>query len=191
MSLTTDIAARLSGMEEVQAVALQISIQNYLDSLRAILDLFKHERDLDCIVVTATIPSSQIINILELLEIDMTGTWFVDCISSTMSGMRTDHKNVFIVESPTMLENILLKVEYLLKVSTKEHKVVYVDSINSLSIHNNSKILSEFLHIFLNTMRMRNTYSVILSIEEQKTDEISNMLQLMCDDILEFGPEGQ
>jgi KaiC/GvpD/RAD55 family RecA-like ATPase len=89
------------------------------------------------------------------------------------------------VESPTMLENIMLKVEFLMR-SIEGKKIVLLDSINSLAIHNNTKILSEFLHIMVNNLRAKEAYTVILSVEEQSTEEINNMLGLICDESLMF-----
>jgi archaellum biogenesis ATPase FlaH len=75
----------------------------------------------------------------------------------------------------------MLKVEYLIRLSDAEDKLVVIDSINSLAIHNNNWILSEFLHILVSGLRARNVYTVILSVEEHSTPEITNMVNLVCD----------
>ena len=56
-----------------------------------------------------------------------------------------------------------------------------IDSINSLAIHNNNWILSEFLHILVSGLRARNVYTIILSVEEHSTPEINTMVNLVCD----------
>jgi len=82
-----------------------------------------------------------------------------------------------------MLENIMLKVEFLMR-SIGGKKLVILDSINTLSIHNNPKILSEFLHIMVNNLRAKEAYTLILSITEQSSEEITNMLGLVCEETL-------
>ncbi len=166
-------------------MALVIKIDNYLDSMRATLDTFIVEKDISAIYITSTIPSQSIKNVLEILEIDLNRIYFVDCISHIMMGTAVRAERVHFVESPTMLENIMLKVEYLMR-SIEGKKLVLLDSINSLAIHNNIKILSEFLHIMVNNLRAKEAYTLILSVEEQSSEEISNMLGLVCDESLVF-----
>jgi hypothetical protein len=100
-----------------------------------------------------------------------------------MMGTSVRSEHVSFVESPTMLENIMLKVEFLMR-SIEGNKLVLLDSINSLAIHNNTKILSEFLHILVNNLRAKNAYTLILSVEEQSSEEINNMLGLVCDETI-------
>lgn len=177
------IADELSGMPSGSAVSLQMSVDNYLDVIRGVVDLFANKRQMDTIYVTATISSDAIKRVLEALEIDLERVYFVDCISHIMMGVSAalqDDKTA-LVESPTMLENLMLKVEYLIRRSQSPGKVVVIDSINSLAIHNNNWILSEFLHILVSGLRSRDAYTVILSVEEHSSPEINNMVNLVCD----------
>ena len=151
--------------------------------MRATLDTFIVEKDLSAIYITSTIPSQSIKNVLNILEVDLKRIHFVDCISHIMIGAAVRAEHVHFVESPTMLENIMLKVEFLMR-SIKGKKLVLLDSINSLAIHNNTKILSEFLHIMVNNLRAKEAYTLILSVEEQSSEEINNMLGLVCDESL-------
>jgi KaiC/GvpD/RAD55 family RecA-like ATPase len=187
MSDTTKVANKLakelSDAPPSSAISLQMSVDNYLDVLRGTLDLFANSREMDAIYVTSTISSGAIKRVLEALEIDTSRIYFVDCISHIMMGASAAQKDMrtTLVESPTMLENIMLKVEYLIRLSESKEKLVIIDSINSLAIHNNNWILSEFLHILVSGLRARDVYSVILSVEEHSTPEINNMVNLVCD----------
>jgi KaiC/GvpD/RAD55 family RecA-like ATPase len=185
LSLSGDIVGRMRDLPESSAIAMLIKIDDYLDTMRATLDTFSVEKDLADIYITSTIPSQSIKNVLQILEINMERIYFVDCISHIMMGtaVRSEHVHVSFVESPTMLENIMLKVEYLMR-SVQGNKLVLLDSINSLAIHNNTKILSEFLHILVNNLRAKNAYTIILSVDEQSNEEINNMLGLVCDETL-------
>lgn len=185
------IASELSEMPPASAVSLQMSVDNYLDVIRGVLDLFANKKDMDTIYVTATISSDAIKRVLEALDIDSSRIYFVDCISHIMMGgtaaQQDDHTTL--VESPTMLENLMLKVEYLIRRSQSKNKLVVIDSINSLAIHNNNWILSEFLHILVSGLRSKEAYTVILSVEEHSTAEINNMVNLVCDHGLRAGKQ--
>jgi len=138
---------------------------------------------MDTIYVTATISFEAIKRIMAALDIDTSKVYFVDCISHIMMGTEAAQKDerASLVESPTMLENIMLKVEYLMRRSQSKEKLVVIDSINSLAIHNNNWILSEFLHILVSGLRIKDAYTIILSVEEHSTPEIANMVNLVCD----------
>ncbi len=186
------IAAELSEMPPASAISLQMSVDNYLDVIRGVLDLFANKKGMDTIYVTATISSDAIKRVLEALDIDTSRIYFVDCISHIMMGgtaaQQDDHTTL--VESPTMLENLMLKVEYLIRRSQSKDKLVVIDSINSLAIHNNNWILSEFLHILVSGLRSREAFTVILSVEEHSTADINNMVNLVCDHGIRAGKEG-
>lgn len=184
-----DIARELSEMPPASAISLQFSVDEYLEVIRGVLDLFANKKEMDTIYVTATISSEAIKRVLDALDIDSSRIFFVDCISHIMMGASSaqQDEHTTIVESPTMLENLMLKVEYLIRRSQSKDKLVVLDSINSLAIHNNNWILSEFLHILVSGLRSREAYTIIFSVEEHATPEINNMVNLVCDHVLRAG----
>jgi len=189
MAVTTEVSEKLRALPEAAAVTLRMKAEYYFDVIRAILDVFATKKSLDSIYVTSTIPSTSIINALDVLEIPLDHIWFVDCISQIMMSAGQKHNHAIYVESPTMLENIMLKVEYLIRRTADRKNLVIIDSINSLSIHNNTKILSEFLHILVNNLRAKEAYTIIFSMEEYETEDIRNMLNLVSDETLQVEGE--
>lgn len=187
------VAAELAEMPSSSAVSLQLSVDNYLDVIRGVLDLFANKKEMDTIYVTATISSEAIKRVLEALDIDTSRIYFVDCISHIMMGatsaQQDDHTTL--VESPTMLENLMLKVEYLIRRSESKDKLVVIDSINSLAIHNSNWILSEFLHILVSGLRSKEAYTVVFTVEEHTTPEINNLVNLVCDHVIHAGKQGE
>ena len=186
------IAQRLMELPEGSAVALRMGADKYFDTIRAILDIYAPKNELDALYVTSTIPSESILNALDVLEISTEHIWFVDCISQIMMSATEKHPHAIYVESPTMLENIMLKVEYLFRKTAGRGNVIVLDSINSLAIHNNTKILSEFLHILVNNLRSKKASTLIFSMEQYENEEIRNMMNLVCDEtiVVEAGSGG-
>jgi len=191
LSVATMVAEALMELPESSAKSMRIRAESYFDAIRGILDGFAPEKDLDSIYVTSTIPAQSIINALEVLEVDLSRIYFVDCISQIMMGATVRHENTIYVESPTMLENVMLKVEYLIRKTRDKNNVVVLDSINSLAIHNNTKILSEFFHILVNNLRAKGAYTIIFSMEEYESEEIRNMMSLVCDEPPIIAAEGE
>jgi archaellum biogenesis ATPase FlaH len=187
----TDLAEELGQMMP-SAILLTITDETYFDAIRGIADVFANKNKLNTIYISAAIPSQSIIDVLSILEVNLENTYFVDCISHIMVGSTKRHQNVHLVESPTMLENIMLKVEYLMKKGGDRQNVVVLDSINMLGIHNSPKILSEFVHILNNNMRARNAYIIIFTVESfGSSDEIGNLMSFVCDVEMNMKKEGE
>jgi len=179
------LADQLLELPEGSAAWLRMRTEDYFDVVRAIFDVFAPKKTLDSIYVTCTLPAHSIQNALQVLEVPTDHIWFVDCISQIMMSTAERDEHTILVESPTMLENIMLKVDYLIRHSQRERTdLIVIDSINSLSIHNNMKILNEFLHILVNNLRSKNAYTLIFSMEEYENDEVRNIMNLVCDQMI-------
>jgi KaiC/GvpD/RAD55 family RecA-like ATPase len=187
MTVTSDVANRLFKLEDVGTIAIHLKAEHYFDTLRGIIDNFAAKNELTTIYVTFTIPSNSITAALEALEIDLAPMHFVDAISNVMmtSSMKTE-KTLYL-ESPTMLEYLILKIDFLIRKTKDKKNLIILDSINSIAIHNNPKILSEFLHILSNHLRSKDAHFLILSMKEYETDEVKNILNLVCEENFSVG----
>ncbi len=179
-----DLLQKLDALEPGSAIALKFDIEAYFDVITTITDDFVDENTMNVIYETSTIPADSILDLLKALEVPMDPINFVDAVSYMTMGAAGKAAGVTFVESPTMLENIMLKIEYLLKKNPSEENTVVLDSINSLAIHNNSNILAEFLHILISSLRSYDCYTIILSVAQQESEEIDNILAMVCDDII-------
>lgn len=179
-----DLKDKLDMLEHGAALAMKVEVEVYFDVITTLTDDFIRDKEMNVIYTTTTIPASSIIGVLDAMDIDRKRIHFVDAVSYMTMGGSNRIKGVTYVESPTMLENIMLKIEYLLKKYPEKSHVVVLDSINSLAIHNDLKILAEFLHILVSNLRSHNCYTLILSVAEQQSDDIDNILAMVCDEFM-------
>jgi hypothetical protein len=124
---------------------------------------------------------------MKLEKIPVKKLYFVDAVSYLMGSIRRDIPRSTFIESPTMLETIMLKTDYFIKQIKGDDKFALFDSISGLSIYNDEKMVQEFIHILTNTMRMKDINTILLSVKEQTSPGIDSMLRLNCDDTLEVG----
>ena len=101
---------------------------------------------------------------------------FVDCVSYGVMEALDEGENTTYVESQTMLENIVLKVEYVFKKLEGKPSLVILDSINSLAMSNSTNILSEFVQVLSTMIKSRSAYFVVLSVDEQLKPDLREML---------------
>ncbi len=183
-NLPSMIATKLEELGPSTGVAFEVKIDSYFDAVRGILDNFASGKDLACVYITASVPSSTLNAALQALEIRVTDLRFVDCIShSLMAPMDTTQGTAY-VESPTMLENIILKVEYFSRLVQGKKMLVVLDSVNSFALHNDVKILTEFLTILINSLKAKEAYPVLLAIPDQLKPEAREMMAMVCDVII-------
>jgi KaiC/GvpD/RAD55 family RecA-like ATPase len=162
------------------AVALMSDLNFYFQTMKAVVE-YAHRQKKKLIYVTSTIPSSVIKQQLEAENVPTDNLYFVDCISFIVGSTGEEKGNTVFIESPTMLENIMLKVETYIKQLGTKGTVLFLDSMNTLAMHNDEKALSEFSYYLINSLRVRNVMTVVLSIHEQTPEDLEVILKLVCD----------
>lgn len=130
----------------------------------------------------------EMIEAFETIGIDVSHIQFIDLVSSgILGGTDVDRTNIHFVDSPIMLESVLLRTLYLLRTTTLERNFVILDSVNSLAIYNEDRMLAEYLHTFINTFRQREVLSVILNVPDQTPPLVLSNLDLYCTDLIDRG----
>ncbi len=183
-----------SQLEETQpgsAVSLVTDLSGYFDALKGFVG-YASAAGLHTIYITATIPSAVVHGQLTSQGLNLEDAHFIDCISFMVGGPRQEEGPYMFVESPTMLETILVKVELWMKRLGPDHDyVVFLDSVNTLAMHNDDKIVQEFLHYLITSLRARKVRCVVLSVEGQTPKEIETILKLLCDESIAALPEAE
>lgn len=179
------LTERLEEIPDYSITTLFADTEAYFLIIRQIMKHLIMERNMGGVYLTATRPAKAIMSRLKADRIRMTDLYFIDCISYTVGGGGASTSQIVFLESPSMLEGILLKMEWLLRRIKNEKKFLFFDSINTLSIYNDDKILQEFLHILINNLRTEDVFSVIFSLGDQISKQTESMLTLACDETVD------
>jgi hypothetical protein len=189
-----DISERLRLLGGGAAVALRLDPREYADQYFAVLSAtlrdIGSETNAHTIYVSVTNPAALVWSLAQALDVKSDRLSFVDAISHIMMNYRDPLPNASYVESPRMLEDIMLRVEYLLRRHPSARPIVVVDSVNSLAIHNPPDLLSEFFHILLNNLKSRQALAIVLSVSEDSTNALDQMLSLIVDETIDVGRGG-
>ena len=135
------------------------------------------------IYITTSRPSSHITAELEEAKANLSDLYFVDLVSMTVGGNTDDARTLFI-ESPTMLESILLNISLLERRLKSKRRFVMFDSINGLSIYSDPKVLKEFINVLGNSMRIKSIYTMMMTVEEQTDGDLAAALELLSDTMI-------
>jgi KaiC/GvpD/RAD55 family RecA-like ATPase len=181
MDAEDELKKQLAGFGDRSAVSVVTDIGNYVQVMKGVVG-FAQECGIKCIYITCTLPARVVMEQLGSENIKADNIHFVDAISFMVGTASDERGQTMFVESPTMLEGIMLKVDTWLKKLKDGKKIVFLDSVSTLAMHNDPALISEFLHYFVNNLRGRGIRTVILSIAGQTAEEIENILRLVCDE---------
>jgi len=186
MNFEEKLEQAVKPLPDYSILTLYIDPNQYFPALAKMMSSLVDERGMSGIYITTTRPAKAIQNRLSMKKIDMDKIFFVDCISYSVGANLKVGDEVQYVESPTQLESVMLKTYWLLKKIDSEHKFVFLDSLNTLGIYNDERMLSEFFHLFINKLRTKEIFGVILSVGEDPPKDTVKMLELVCDESLEM-----
>ena len=140
------------------------------------------------VYICATRGAGEIIEAFEAIGVDVSHIQFVDLVSSgILGGTDVSYPNISFVDSPIMLESVLLRTLYTLRIANSERNFVLIDSVNALAIYNEERMLAEYLHTFINTFRQREVLSIILNVPDQVPPMVLSNLDLYCTDLIDRG----
>jgi len=140
------------------------------------------------IYISASRGAVEIIQAFETIGVDVSTIHFIDLVSSgILGGTDVPYDNITFIDSPIMLESILLSTLYRLRTTDNPRNFVFIDSVNALAIYNEEKMLAEYLHTFINTFRQREVLTVILNIPDQVPPSVLSNLDLYCTDLIDRG----
>jgi hypothetical protein len=140
------------------------------------------------VYISASRGAVEIIQAFEASGVDVSHIQFIDLVSSgILGGTDVTYSNVHFVDSPIMLESILLRTLYVLRTMDSQRNFVFLDSVNALAIYNDDRMLAEYLHTFINTFRQREVLTVILNVPDQTPPLVLSNLDTYCTDIVDRG----
>jgi hypothetical protein len=193
MAKESEVAERLRSFTSGGTVALKLDAKEYADNYLAALGLTVRdlggETNSHTIYVAVTNPASLVWSLLQALDIPAARLTFVDAISHLMMSYENVLPNASYVESPTMLEGIMLRIEFLLRRHPGQRNMVIIDSVNSLAVHNSADVLSEFFHILVNNLKTRSVLTVLFTTSRDEGAELDRILSLVVDEVYTLGGE--
>ena len=140
------------------------------------------------VYISANRGAVELIQAFESIGMDVSNIQFIDLVSSgILGGTDVPYTNIHFVDSPIMLESVLLRTLYILRTISSERNFVFLDSVNALAIYNEDRILAEYLHTFINTFRQREILSVVLNVPDQTPPLVLSNLDLYCTDLIDRG----
>jgi hypothetical protein len=190
-----DIGERLRSLPVGSAVAFKLDPRDYADHYFAVLNATLRdvgsETGAHTIYVAVTNPAAFVWSLAQALDVPADRISFIDAISHIMMNYANPLPNATYIDSPRALEEIMLRIEYLIKKFPHPRTTVVIDSVNSLAIHNPPDLLSEFFHILLNNLKSRQVLTLVLETSDAEGTPVEQMLNLIVDEAIDIARGGR
>ena len=163
-----------------QSVGIQVPENRHMDLLEAIFNSMSKNTSDMWTFVTASKTFDYLSKIFKE-NIKYPNIKFIDCISR-VAGILNTANNCIYLESPVMLENLILEINNTFKNQKYEtEKYIIIDSLSALMIYNDPEIIREFISHIMNRSRAENIHVVSILVEEEMD---SNRLIQLNDKII-------
>ena len=188
MELDQRIAEQLTEVTLNSSVQVRCGTSNAFMVTASVIVPLLHSFEMGGVYISASRGATETIDALETLGLSTENIHFIDLVSSGfIGGTEVEHKNISFVDSPIMLESVLLRTLYHLRTTDNERNFVFLDSVNALAIYNEERMLAEYLHTFINTFRNREVLTVILNVPDQTPPSVLANMDLYCTDLVDRG----
>ena len=182
------IAEQLTQVSLGSSVQVRMSSSNAFAVTASTMIPLMQMFEMGGVYISASRGAVEIIQAFEAIGVDVSNIHFLDLVSSgVLGGTDVPYSNITFIDSPIMLESILLRTLYTLRTVDNQRNFVFLDSVNALAIYNDDRMLAEYLHTFINTFRQREVLSVILNVPDQTPPLVLANLDTDCTDLVDRG----
>ena len=186
--LDQQIAEQLTQVSLGSSVQVRMSATNSFAVTASTMIPLMQMFEMGGVYISASRGAVEIIQAFESIGVDVSGIHFLDLVSSgVLGGTDVPYANITFIDSPIMLESILLRTLYTLRTVSNARNFVFLDSVYALAIYNDDRMLAEYLHTFINTFRQREVLSVMLNVPDQTPPLVLANLDTYCTDLVDRG----
>ena len=166
-----------------QSIGILLPGSNYSDLIQALFERISSKPNEAWVYVNVTKPYDLLLKQFEFIN-EINNIRFIDCVSRA-AGITKAGDNVIFIESPTMLEKLVIEIMNVFKeVDENTNKYLVIDSLTNLIIYNDPDIVSEFFYHITNRTRAKDIHTISLAVEEEGLEGYLNRLVYLNDKIL-------
>jgi KaiC/GvpD/RAD55 family RecA-like ATPase len=178
------MAIKFSELKEGETILFITSAQKYVSTNLEILKQYINNRKCYCVYITVNKPYAALMKLLQQEKIDTSKCFFIDAITPTSAGMQRAGNAVFI-GNPKGLTNISIAAAGAVKSMPKGHRLLFLDSISTLILYNDTGSVTKFSHFLINKMKEWDCSGAIISLEKETDEKMISQLSQFVDRVVE------
>ncbi|MAG47213.1 hypothetical protein CL617_01290 [archaeon] len=133
--------------------------------------------------ITINKPYNSLIKNLKEKGLSLDNLYFIDCITKELRES-TLGENCSFIESPQDLTGVAIALDSIFK--KDDHNFIYLDSIDTLGIYNDSEKLIKFFHFLTGKIKLHNLSGAIIGVHEETDKKVISKLTQFCDKVIDL-----
>ena len=129
-------------------------------------------------------PYNHTLSLLKNKEINTDNLSFIDCISKGLGGKICIGDKCVFVDSPSHLTDLSVALHEFFTSAGDKNRFIYIDSLSTLSIHNNIDSVLRFMHYVTGKMRIFGFNGIMLSLNENTDKRLISEMGQFCDKVI-------
>jgi len=179
-----ELEKQLEDLPENFVVGVVMPTDNYEDTNVHLMSFLINRKKFSGSYVAVNKPYHHVINLLKNNNIPTENIHFIDCITKGLGGKLPDDKRCVFVDSPSHLTDISVALHNFFTSSGDKNRFLYIDSLSTLTIHNNPEAVLRFVHYVTGKMRIFGFNGMMLSLHEESDKRLISELGQFCDKVI-------
>ena len=169
-------------------IVLVLNVKQYFYGILNAMRILTNERGLAGIYITVNKPQITLQEQFRDYGIDTSKLFFIDAITETVEQPKTTAQNVIYLPNPQSLTDISLALNEA-ATHIKAPAFVFLDSISTLLIYNDTENIAKFAHFLTLKLRALRMKGVLAAVRQQLDEELINELTQYCDKVVDLSEE--
>ena len=162
------------------------SAKNYRKATNDLLRYLINEKNSQCIYVTANEPYGVLLKSLQAEDIKTENIFFIDMITKSVGQSEEETSNCVFLDTPQNLTDMTIAMHQAAELFEGRNPLIVLDSISTLLVYNNLKVISKFSHFFAEKVRLWKARGVIFSVEKETDEKLLELLTHFCDERIDI-----
>jgi hypothetical protein len=176
--------AELRNLPDNFIIGIVAKSDSYNDVNIHVLDFMMNKKKSTGSYITVSKPYVSMVDFMKRNNLNSDKIHFIDCISKTLGGRLPNAKNCDFVSSPSSLTEIGIALHKYVSESNEKNRFLHIDSLSTLSVHNDFNAVLKFVHYLTGKMRVFGLNGVMISLHEESDKKLISELGMFCDKIV-------
>ena len=173
----------LKNLPEEYSVLVVVSSKNYERVILAFMDIFLNEKKYFGTYITTNKPFRKILSNFLKSGIKADNLFFIDCVTKEAPSKEINGIKVFSSQDVTEINVLLDKV---IRQKKKGGEFIFLDSVSTLLVYNDEKIVEKFIHALLERIYRWKTRGIFITVETEANKLILENLALFFDRVIKL-----
>jgi hypothetical protein len=174
--LPTEFIALIVSSSDIYSVAQEVALKVLLG-----------KKNMSGAYVTFNRPYSTLKTAVTGMGLDLSKLFFIDLITESAGGNaeRSTADRCFYVSSPKNLTELSILMEQaMLRLPMDDGRFVFIDSISTMLIYNDSDTVLRFIHTLTGKMRLLGITGIIFLLEKESDERFRSQVAQFCDRVI-------